>query len=71
MYDQTKNYTWQPETNFELSGTEFGVTFHFMRQRKIELLKELEVINVFEKKFADMIDKGLVTEFTPKEEKSE
>jgi hypothetical protein len=63
MFDPSKkDYTWDHDSQFTLTGIEFGATLNFLKKRKLELLKELEIINIFEKKLAESFESGIVRE---------
>lgn len=61
-FDSSKDYTWSPSEEFTLSGIEFGNTLNYLKSRKVKLLKELEIINTFERKLVEAVESGKVKE---------
>ena len=67
QYDPRKKYTWSPDTQFTLSGNEFGILLNSLRQ--IVSTKEAQVIlraadaaDVIENLMAQSVASGSVIE---------
>ena len=54
-YDPTKGYDWKPEDIFTLTGQEFGMTLQYLNKRRESVLRELEIITIFQKKLEDAV----------------
>lgn len=61
-YDPSKPYRWDAEESFPLNGREFGFFFNTLITKKMELLKELEMINILEAKLRQAVEEGKATE---------
>jgi hypothetical protein len=66
-FDPTKKYTWSPETNFTISGHEFGLLLNTLRS--ITSTKEAQTIilaheagNALEKTLASGVESGIIVE---------
>ena len=69
QYDPRKKYTWSPDTQFTLSGNDFGILLNSLRQ--IVSTKEAQVIlraadaaDVIENLMAQSVASGSVIEHT-------
>lgn len=67
IYDATKNYKWNPEDTFVLSGQEYAFMFNTLMLKKTELLAQLEVLNVLESKLQKAVDEGVAVEISQEE----
>jgi hypothetical protein len=67
QYDPRKKYTWSPETQFALSGNEFGILLNSLRQivstREAQaILRAAEAAEVIEGLMAQSVANGSVIE---------
>jgi hypothetical protein len=61
-YDPSKPYKWEPTDEFKLSGTEFAFTYNVLMVEKQKLLRQLELINLFESKLRNAVETGVAKE---------
>jgi hypothetical protein len=66
-YNPNKKYTWTPEDEFTLSGSEFGVILNALRAilstpEATKILIANEANNVIEKSLAKAVEAGIVKE---------
>ena len=66
-FDPTKKYAWSPETNFTISGNDFGLLLNTLRS--ITSTKEAQTIilaheagDVLEKTLASGVESGIIVE---------
>lgn len=67
QYDPRKKYTWSPETQFVISGNEFGILLNSLRQivstREAQtILRAAEAAEVIETLMAESVANGSVLE---------
>lgn len=62
IYDSTKSYQWQPDTQFPLTGTEFGFLYNVLKEKRAELERSLEMIHVMESKLKEAVELGTAKE---------
>jgi hypothetical protein len=67
QYDPRKKYTWSPETQFTLSGSEFGILLNSLRQiistkEAQAVLRAAEASEVIENLMAQSVANGNVLE---------
>jgi len=66
-YDPSKQYTWEPDAKFELTGSEFGLWLNTVRglvssKESMQLRMAMEANNVIEKIMAHGVSKGVIVE---------
>ncbi len=64
VYDPSKAYSWAPDDIFSLTGGEFGFSLQWLRERKAKVIRELEVLNIFEQKLKEAVESGRAKECT-------
>ncbi len=64
-YDPTKTYRWDVDTQFPLSGQEFGFMYNSLLAKKKELLRDLDILNVLESKLKAAVEAGQAREVDP------
>jgi hypothetical protein len=72
-YDPSKQYTWDPEATFTLSGKEFGLWLNTIRgivssKEAMEIRMALECNSILENHMIEGVKAGIIKEM-PKEQK--
>jgi len=68
VYDPSKKYTWQPDSQFVLSGNEFGMLLNSLRgivstpEARV-ILNAASAADVIESVMAKAVETGLVIEY--------
>jgi hypothetical protein len=68
VYDPSKKYTWQPDSQFVLSGNEFGMLLNSLRgivstpEARV-ILRAADAADVIESVMAKSVESGLVIEY--------
>lgn len=67
QYDPRKKYTWSPDTQFTLSGNEFGILLNSLRQivstkEAQTILRASDAADVIENLMAQSVANGIVLE---------
>ena len=61
-FDPSKDYEWNPEDKFELSGQEFAFFYNLINSKKVEALQTLEMFKVLENKLILAVENGIAKE---------
>lgn len=68
VYDPSKKYTWQPDSQFVLSGNEFGMLLNSLRgivstpEARV-ILRAADAADAIESIMARAVESGLVVEY--------
>jgi hypothetical protein len=68
VYDPSKKYTWQPDSQFVLSGNEFGMLLNSLRgivstpEARV-ILRAADAADAIESVMAKAVESGLVVEY--------
>lgn len=53
------NYVWDAASLFTMNGLEFGYMYNVLQIKKTELIRDLEMINIFESKLKEAVKSGV------------
>lgn len=74
MYNPEKNYTWDKDATFELTGAEFGMLLNTFRailntEQAMQILLVDKASSIMEHKMSEYVEKGTIKEVHQNESK--